>query len=418
MRNAAPLVVLAIAGLALVAWLILRGGLGSSPLAAVPEDSFLVATLDVAALADSPLVEAFVDKDGKPGKSGKMLGVDALTDACGFNPLTRIRAIAVAVPEEGEGGEFGVIASGALTRDELTKCAQAMITRRGGEPKVGASGSFTVVEDARAGREAASTPRVAFRDGGPYLVGSGAWLDRMIATAEGRVPSVAKSPEHASLRASLASRHAGTYALVVSALLPKTLRDRLKSEMSEETGAHGTEAMAGVLGVASAGLAVHAGRRGEDAWIYAELRCEASPDCDEVAKLLARKRFGWSRDFGLRFAGLGPAIDSFESHPDPEHPSTLLVSTHLPVDAFAGALDYVLTPHARARPPASTSPATPPSLPLVNSNTTPKAGAIPDEVIHPGKSADSGATRDGAKPAVSPTAAAGAAAADASATHR
>ena len=32
---------------------------------------------------------------------------------------------------------------------------------------------------------------VAFRDGGPFLVGKGAWLTRMMDAAEGRVPSMA-----------------------------------------------------------------------------------------------------------------------------------------------------------------------------------------------------------------------------------
>jgi hypothetical protein len=377
-----PLVLLAAAGAIVIVWLVVRGGLGGpSPLAAVPDDSFLVLTLDVRAFAESPLAEALVGngKD-KPGSASRLLGVDTITESCGFNPLTRLRAIAVTVPETGEGGDFGVIASGDISRAELTKCAEAMIARRGGHAQTSAIGSFTVVEDDRAARDPeALPPKVAFRDGGPTIVGRGAWLTRMIDTAEGRVPSVERSAEHASLRSALAARDSAARALVLTAILPKSLRDRLKNEMADEAkDGTGNATMAGVLGVASAGLALHAGAPGADTFVYAELRCESKDACAQVDKLIAKKRFAWSRDFGLRLAGMGPMIDNLETHADPARATALLVSTHAPTDAIATALERALAPR-RPRAPSPTS------APLASSPAAPAPSAAPDEVIRLGK---------------------------------
>ena len=42
----------------------------------------------------------------------------------------------------------------------------------------------------------------------------------------------------------------------------------------------------------------------------AVLRCEGPAACDEVGKLIARKRDMWSRDFTARLVGLGPLLDT------------------------------------------------------------------------------------------------------------
>jgi hypothetical protein len=59
-KDVAVLLAIGAAAAALIVWLILRSARGSAndPLAAVPVDSFLVATLDVRALAESPIGEA------------------------------------------------------------------------------------------------------------------------------------------------------------------------------------------------------------------------------------------------------------------------------------------------------------------------------------------------------------------------
>ena len=67
--------------------------------------------------------------------------------------------------------------------------------RRAGVARVG---TFMVVSDGRAGAGAAE---VAFREGGPFLVGRGPWLTHMMEAAEGRTPSLATTTGNAHHRA-------------------------------------------------------------------------------------------------------------------------------------------------------------------------------------------------------------------------
>ncbi len=379
LKDLAILGTLAAAGALLVAFLIVRGGrAGGSALAAVPEDAFLVVSVDVRALGASPLAEVVL---GKGTNRAALLGVDAITESCGFNPLFRLREIVAAVPEGGERGDFGIAAVGDMTKDELTVCAKTLIAKRGGTPAESRVGSFTVVSDAQIAVSDAS-PRLAFRDGGPFLVGRGAWLTRMIDTAEGRVPSIAKSAAHASLRHALASRDPRTSAVVATALLPKSLRDRLRGEMEREAGdpsARGAQAMAGVLGVASAGLALHAGTKaGDDSALVAELRCETAAACVEVKKLLEKTRFGWSRDFGVRLVGLGPLVDNFTVD---ARGASLAIATHGPTPELARALERALD-----RGPSRAPSPTPSASSAPAQDVTPAPPRKADEVVHAGSS--------------------------------
>ena len=379
-KDVAILGSLAAAGALLVAWLVVHGGAGGggSALGAVPEDAFLVLSVDVRALGASPLAEAVVGKNGG-GAGGGLMGVDAITESCGFNPLFRLREIVAAVPEGGERGDFGVAATGDLSKDELTRCAEKLITKRGGTPVVATAGTFTVVSDGEDAR-GDTTPKVAFRSGGPFLLGRGAWLTRMIDTTERRVPSIEKSAEHASLRRALQAADPMARAVVASAVLPKSLRDRLKAEMAAEASlgnARGVDAMAGVLGVASAGLALHAGKTGEDTTLLAELRCETDAACAEVKKLIEKQRFAWSRDFGIRLFGLGPLVDNLavETASGSGGGSALHVKTRGPTAELARALEHALSP---SRAPVQT----PRPTPAPPSSAPPTPAPRADEVVH------------------------------------
>jgi hypothetical protein len=372
-KDVAILGSLAAAGALLVAWLVAHGGGvgGGSARVAVPEDAFLVLSVDVRALGASPLAEAVVGKDGGGGLVG---GVDAITESCGFNPLFRLREIVAAVPEGGERGDFGVAATGDMSKDELTRCAETLITKRGGRPVVGTAGTFTVVSDAQ-DASGDTTPKVAFRSGGPFLLGRGAWLTRMIDTVERRVPSIEKSAEHASLRRALQGMDPMARAVVATAVLPASLRDRLKAEMAAEASrgdARGVDAMAGVLGVASAGIALHAGKAGEDTTLLAELRCETDAACAEVKKLIEKQRFAWSRDFGIRLFGLGPLVDNLAVEA-PAGERALHVKTRGPTAELARALERALSPSRPSMP----RPTPPPS-----SSVLPTPAPKADEVVH------------------------------------
>ncbi len=332
-----------------------RGGI----LGAIPRDAFLVVTIDVEALRVSPLAVPLLG-----GDSTKLLGVGALAETCGFDPLTRVKELALAVPEGGDHGDFGLLAMGDLRQAELLDCAQKVIVARGGHPKMGKRGTFTTVEDDD--DPGGAKPRIALREGGPLLVGRGAWLQSMIDAAEGKIPSVRAGSPHLALREALTAHRDGKPArsIIATAVLPKSLRERLKREMGAEIGAAepgSNVAMGGVLSVETAGVAITAGAAGQESEAAAELRCESTEACDEVKKLILKKRLGFSQDFGARLIGLGPLIDSLVVE---TNATALTASAHAPTEDVAKALDRVLKlRNERPRPaPPAPSGAPPPQL--------------------------------------------------------
>jgi hypothetical protein len=337
--------------------LILRSSGGrANPLDAVPADSFMVVSVDVAALAQSPLGETLVGelKGGAEARAETFLGVGSIEATCGFDPLPHLRQIAVAVPEGGERGDFGIAVSGTLGKDALATCAKAVIAKRGGDAATREVGSFTVVSDARA----LGGAEVAFRDGGPYLVGRGGWLTRMIDAADGRIPSTASTVKnaHGELRADLQTRDTDAEAIRATALLPQPLRERLQLEMARETGAG--DAMQGVLGVSAAAIGLHAGRAQEDTRLVAELRCDTKSACDAVSTLILHTRLRLSGNLGYRLFGLGPLIDNLEVQPGaPEPHASIYVRTRAPTDDLAKILDRTL--HLASPGPKKASPVTP-----------------------------------------------------------
>ena len=349
---------LGLAAAALVTGLIVRSARpGTSAVNAVPEDTFLAASVDVWALAESPLGGALVGGDGGAGGgAASLLGMGDVQATCGFDPLAHLRSIAVAVPETK--GDFGIAAAGDLGKDALASCARDLAQKHGGKPSSRAAGSFTVMTDDSAPGGAS----LAVREGGPFLVGRGPWLDHMIDVVEGRAPSLASSAEHASLRADLRARDADAEAVVVTAILPSSLRARIRGEMATEGTPDAGDrtrpenraesSMDGVLGVASAALALHAGRTSarDDTRVVAELRCDTDAACAKVETLILHQRLEWSGDFRLRLAGLGPLIDSLEtSRPTP---AVLVVRAHMP----AADLAHLLARYLSKAPPRPSHP--------------------------------------------------------------
>lgn len=302
---------------------------------AVPPGAWLVVTVDVAAVRASPIAQPLL----AVGAGTSLPGLGRLSDACGFDPVSRMKQLLVTAPESGERGDFGVAFTGDFTRDELARCAEKAIRARGGSPATSTHGAFTTVEDTADAKHA----RVAYRQGGPFLVGRGAWLDAMVdaVEGEGRRPS----PEHAALRAALASRRAGPeQALVLTALLPSALRERLKGELGAELGeeevrSEADKAAVGVLAVSQAGVALRTGSAGSTTELAAELRCETPAACDEVKSLVERKRLAFSRELAVRLLGLGPLLDSLKIE---ARGSELSASASAPTDDLARAVQRAL----------------------------------------------------------------------------
>ena len=62
--------------------------------------------------------------------------------------------------------------------------------------------------------------------------------------------------------------------------------------------------MAGVLGVATVGVAVRAGSSRESIDAAVELTCDTAEACASVEKLILKKRLDWSKELLLRMVGL------------------------------------------------------------------------------------------------------------------
>lgn len=359
---------------AVAAFFVFGGGRGgrspADPFDTAPRDSFLVATIDLSELRRSPLYDVVFGSDGATAAGtavidAKSLGIDELTSACGFDPISRVQALAVAVPEEGDKGELGVAARATVTRDELSKCTSALAGRRGGKVDTREVGSFVVVETSPG--EELARPRLAYGHGGLLVAGRGAWFDAMLSAADGKQPGAREATAHADMRASLESKDGWRApTLLLSAVLPRPLRDRIKNEMGPELeaakdGRHGpNDVMAGVLGVSTLGVALKAGERGQRVDAAVEMLCDTEEACAAVEKLLLKKRLDWSKELSLRMIGLGPLLDSIEVT---RARSRIRVTAGTSADHLTATIDRLMRLRARPRERSTDSDTTPSSKP-------------------------------------------------------
>jgi hypothetical protein len=321
-RNA--LLLALVVGLALGGFLATNTGPARGPLDAVPEGSFLVVHVDVAGLSASPL-------GSELGALGD-LGLVDVREKCGLDPLAHVREVAVVVPEDTD--DYGVAARTDLSPEALGECARKLADARGVTGHAVKHGSFTVLEPE--GRGALASGRLAMQGGGLVLVGRGPWLDRMMDAADHGGPG-GKDP-HAGLRKAVAPD--GKSTAVGTALLPASLRDRLKREMAAESpGDASNVAMEGVLDVSEVGLAVFAGTKGGRARFAAELRCGSEAGCSEVARLVERKRAGWAKDLRVRFLGAGPLVQALRVE---ARGAKVFVSAEVGADELAGIAGRLL----------------------------------------------------------------------------
>lgn len=316
-----------------LAFFLFRGSGGGGPMDpvdAVPKESFLVGTVDVSELRRSPIYDVVLGKGGAAG--GKALGLGAVEDACGFDPFTRIEKLALAIPEKEGERDFGLVARVQVSRDELQTCKRRLDERRGGEPTAAKErGDFVVIEGVSAG---SSKGRLAYGKQDLLVVSTGAWFDAILATANGEKPAVRDAKEHADLRRALTSQEGWRLpTAIVTAVLPRTLRDRIRSETAPDA------AMIGVLGVSSIGLAVKAGPPGGHVDARIEMVCDSPPECASVDKLIQKKRLDWSKDLALRMVGFGQVIDSLETKQDG---ARLTVTASANADMLANTIERVL----------------------------------------------------------------------------
>ena len=173
-----------------------------SPLSIIPPGSAFVLSADLAALERAPLGALFAQRLGQLGQANE------LATLCGFDPLTRLSQLALAVPSAGMPGtnaerldDFAVVASGPFSAAEITRCAAAAIAKRGGEAVDSKLGGFSSVRDRKG-----SGGEVAAKNG-LLIVSGGSYFRELLDSAEGNAAKHEREDprdaRHAELRRAL-----------------------------------------------------------------------------------------------------------------------------------------------------------------------------------------------------------------------
>ncbi len=163
----------------------------ASPLSIIPPGSAFVLSADIAQLERAALGASLAARFARLGPS-----TGDLTALCGFDPLSALDQVALAVPSAGAEGnahtdDFAFVATGRFSAAQITRCARAAITARGGDPVDSELGSFSSVRDRKN-----SGGEVAARDGGPLIVSGGDYFRALLDAADGN----AAKHEHEDVR--------------------------------------------------------------------------------------------------------------------------------------------------------------------------------------------------------------------------
>jgi len=150
-----------------------------SALSIIPPGSAFLLSADLRSLTRAPL-GAFIAE-----RLQRSAGASKFVELCGFDPLTRLDQLALAVPSAnlaapGHPEDFGIVASGRFRAAEIAHCARAAISARSGEAIQTKLGSFDSVRDRKA-----SSGEIAAKDG-LVVVSGGSYLRELLDSAEGQ----------------------------------------------------------------------------------------------------------------------------------------------------------------------------------------------------------------------------------------
>jgi hypothetical protein len=134
-------------------------------------------------------------------------------------------------------------------------------------------------------------------------VARGDYLATMQATLDGK--AIRRNVAHDALRKGVLERAHGEAMLIVTAILPKSVRDKLKDE--DPTAEHAAT-MAAILSVSAVSVAVTS--RGETLDVVGELDCETDAACTTVRDFIERKRKEIASEPAARFIGIGAVLDA------------------------------------------------------------------------------------------------------------
>ncbi len=304
-------------------------------LEAIPDGAFLLVTIDLVRLRESPLA----------AELKSLHDLSDISDECGFDPIARAKSVAIGVPEKPD-GVFGLAVTTDLAEDELVSCAGRVMGARSAMPRITRRGSWTEVEQEGILSER-TRPKIAHRDGAPLLIARGDYLATMQATLDGTAKRAEVAAEHAALR-KVALDHVGKDSLLVAtAILPKSVRDKIKAEAPDEKNV----TMAAILSVKTVSLAITAYGPALD--IFAELGCETEAACSTVRDFLERKRTEIASRPAARFVGIGALLDATRLE---THGAVLDLSLRAPASEIARAVRALLGSAFSPQPGPSSRP--------------------------------------------------------------
>jgi hypothetical protein len=293
-RRRNVLVLLAVLALgSLGAWLLAPSVRERAAIEAIPAGAFLVVTIDLEKARNSPLAHDLAE----------LADVGEMTELCGYDPVAHVRTIAIGVPEKPD-GVFGIAFTHDLSDDDLGKCAQRVMSVRSATPRFTQHGSWTILEQEGMIAEA-SRAKIAYRSGSPVLVARGDYLATMQGALDGQTARAESEGDHKALRKS--ATHPGTIA-IATAVLPKSIRERIQNEMEGETSPEKNTTMSAVLAVRAVTVSL-AATRGDDLDVFAELACENEGACLTLRDFLDKKRKSIAKEPAARFAGIGAILD-------------------------------------------------------------------------------------------------------------
>jgi hypothetical protein len=337
-RNVLVLVAVLVLGAA-GAWFFSPSVRERPAVSAIPAGAFLIVTLDLQKTRESPI-------------GAELSSIDPISEVsqeCGFDPLAHVRTLAIGVPEKPD-GVYGVALTHDLPEDDLGKCAQRMMSLRSETPRFTQKGSWTTLEQEGVLAEA-TRPKIAWRSGSPLLIARGDYLATMQAALDGTAPRADTESQHVALRKVATERARGSVLLVATAVLPKSIRDKIKDEMEGETEQQKTTTMNAILAVRALALSVSS--EGDTVHLFVELECENDGACATVRDFLDRKRKAIAAEPAARFAGVGAILDGARLD---AHGPSLGVELSAPEPEMARAARAVLgaafAPHKREVRPA------------------------------------------------------------------
>lgn len=288
----------------------------SAALDAVPQGAILVAVADLDALRASAAGAKILAADRD------IPGLGTVRDVCGFDPMERVRELAIVVPAGGDEGDFGLVAAGDAQDEPILACASKVIEGRGGKPVITTVGSFRTVRDATM---ILSGAEIAVKKGGPILLGAGPYLRAMIDAADGRIPTIRTSVAHARL----AELIEGSAVRATVVLTPKQ-REDLARDLAEGGGPRSAGAI--VAGAVGAKL-------GPVVSVRAVIACEDAPSCADVARILTKARDARAADFATRLVGFSKILEDTKIQAEGE---SVQISAEVPADQAATLFERLL----------------------------------------------------------------------------